>query len=168
MSYPEKRSLVSLLSGIIVLAAYVIYTNGQVRAGGLAADDLRQWALVMLVFIGLGIVLTIIVQILFHIFLSIFKAIHLSIKGDTCSNDDIEQAINSEMVTDEMDRLIELKSMRVGFIAAGIGFVSGLVSLVVGLSPALMLNIMFGSLYLGSMLEGLMQLYYYRKGVSHG
>jgi hypothetical protein len=35
-------------------------------------------------------------------------------------------------------------------------------------SPALMLNIMFGSLYLGSMLEGVMQLYYYRKGISHG
>ena len=44
-----------------------------------------------------------------------------------------------------MDNLIELKSMRIGFIVVGIGFVAALVSLILNYSPAVMINIMFVS-----------------------
>ena len=69
---------------------------------------------------------------------------------------------------DERDRLIGLKSMRFGFAIAGIGFVSGLLTLLFDYAPAVMLNIMFVSFSLGSILEGIVQIYYYRKGVNHG
>jgi hypothetical protein len=61
--------------------------------------------------------------------------------------------------------LVELKAMRVGFVFAGIGFVSALLSLVLNYSPMVMLNILFISFSGGSIIEGFTQLYYYRKGV---
>jgi len=67
-----------------------------------------------------------------------------------------------------MDKLIELKSMRVSFAIAGTGFLAGLVSLVIGWSPALMLNILFITFSLGSLVEGFAQLHYYRSGIRHG
>ncbi|NTW89170.1 MAG: hypothetical protein HGB26_08690 [Desulfobulbaceae bacterium] len=66
-----------------------------------------------------------------------------------------------------MGKLIELKSMQVGFLFAGIGFVAALLSLVLDYSPAVMLNIMFLSFSGGSLLEGFAQLYLFRKGVGH-
>jgi len=58
--------------------------------------------------------------------------------------------------------------MRVGFVVAGIGFIAGLVSLLLGYSAAVVLNILFFSFSGGSVLEGFTQLYYYRRGVANG
>jgi uncharacterized protein YejL (UPF0352 family) len=81
---------------------------------------------------------------------------------------EIEKTIESEMITDEMDKLIELKSVRIGFIVVGIGFVTALVSQVLNNSSAVMLNIMFASFFAGSLIGSLTQLYFYRKGVNNG
>lgn len=67
-----------------------------------------------------------------------------------------------------MDKLVELKSMRVGFIAAGIGFVLGLVAILFNHPASVMMNIIFISFSLGSLCEGFMQLYYYKKGIKNG
>ena len=72
------------------------------------------------------------------------------------------------MVEDEMDKLIGLKAMRISFAVVGIGFIAALVSLVLNYSPAVMLNIMFVSFGIGSMVEGITQLYFYRRGVRNG
>jgi hypothetical protein len=71
------------------------------------------------------------------------------------------------MVEDEMDKLIELKSNRVGFFMAGIGFVAALVALVLNYSPVVMLNILFIAFSIGSLAEGFTQLFYYRRGISN-
>jgi uncharacterized membrane protein YcjF (UPF0283 family) len=55
--------------------------------------------------------------------------------------------------------------MRIGFVVAGIGFVAALVSLILGYSSAVMINIMFVAFSSGSLFDGITQLYYYRKGV---
>jgi len=67
-----------------------------------------------------------------------------------------------------MDKLIGLKAMRIGFAIAGIGFIAALVSLVLNFSPAVMLNIIFFSFSIGLMMEGVTQLYFYRRGVRNG
>jgi len=72
------------------------------------------------------------------------------------------------MVEDEMDKMIDLKSTRIGFIFAGMGFIAALVSLILDYSPVVMLNIMFFSFSMGSLLEGFAQLYFYRRGIHHG
>jgi hypothetical protein len=161
MSYQEKRTIVSLITGSIVLAAYCIYAFGKYQSGVVASDDLKFWANTMLFFIGVGIVVTIITQIVYHILL----AIAVAVKEREHDEKKINATIEASLVEDEMDKLIELKSSKVGFIFAGIGFVSGLIALVLNSPQFIMLNIMFFSFSLGSIFEGLVSIYYYRKGV---
>lgn len=168
MSYQEKRTIVSTVTGIALLAAYCIYAYTKQQSGEVAAGDLRFWADSMLIFIGIGILASIIIQIIFHILLSISVAVQETVKNNNCEGKEIDKIINSEMVEDEMDRLISLKAMRISFIITGIGFMAGLVSLVLNYSASIMLNIIFISFMAGSLSEGISQLYYYRKGVNNG
>jgi uncharacterized membrane protein YcjF (UPF0283 family) len=168
MSYQEKRTIVSIITGVLILGAYCTYAYGKYQSGAIAADDLKFWAGAMLMFIGIGIAAAIVIQIIFHILLSVAFAIKEKVKNGNCDDKEIEKAIGVEMVTDEMDKLIELKSMRICFTVAGIGFVAALVSLILNYNPAVMINIMFVSFSAGSLLEGFTQLYFYRKGIKNG
>ena len=168
MSYQEKKTITSILTGVLVLAAYCIYAFGKHQPGTSNSSDLKFWAITMLIFIGIGIAATIVIQIVFHILLSISIAVKGKIQNQDLDDKEIEKQIDAEMVEDEMDKLIELKSNQIGFILAGIGFVAGLVTLAFNYSPAVMLNILFISFSAGSLLEGFVQLYYYRKGLAHG
>lgn len=161
MSYQEKKTLTSIASGALLLAAYCLYAFNPTHTPA----DLKHWAITMLVFIGIGIVLTIIIQIVFHILLSISIAIKEKIQNNECDDKEIEKNIKSEMVEDERDKLIELKSSRVGFTIAGFGFILALLSLVFNYSPAVMLNILFITFSFGSVCEGFTQLYFYNKGI---
>lgn len=168
MSYHEKKTIASMISGILVLAAYAVYAIGKYRAGAAAPDDLRFWATAMLIFVGIGVAATIVIQILFHIVLSVSLAVKESVETGKCDDKNVEKTIKAQMVEDEMDKLITLKSMRVSFAITGTGFVAGLVSLVLGGAPAVMLNILFVTFSLGSLVEGFAQLHYYRSGIRHG
>jgi len=164
MSYQEKRIIISIFIGISILASYFLYTTNKVQNGLVVEGDLKFYATSILVFIGIGVVAMIVSQIMFHILLSIGMAIKEQIENGKVDDQLIEKSIKAEMVTDERDRLIELKSLRVGSISASIGMMIGLVVLVLNDSPVLMLNILFVSFCLGSILEGCVQLYLYRKG----
>lgn len=165
MSYQEKRTGASILTGILMLAAYCIYAFGKYNSGTVAPDDLKFWASTMLIFIGIGVGVTIVFQIVFHIVFSISIAVQKKIQNEEFDDKEIERTIEAEIVEDERDKLVELKSMRLGFIIAGVGLVSGLVALVLNSSAVVMLNIFYLSFWIGSLVEGVGQLYYYRKGV---
>jgi hypothetical protein len=167
MSYQEKRTIVSIVSSIVVLGAYLIYALSRYNSGAVQPGDLKFWAVTMLIFIGIGIVASIIIQIVFHILLSVSIAVTKKIQDESVDDKEIEKSISREMVEDEMDKLIELKSSRIGFIFAGVGFVAGLVALVFSYSPVVMLNIIFLSIGLGSVFEGFTQIYYYHRGIQH-
>jgi hypothetical protein len=158
MSYQAKRTIVSIITGAAVLTAYCIYAFGPGRAGAAVSGDLKYWAITMLKFIGIGVAASIVIQIVFHILLSVSVAIKKKIQDENCDDKEIEKSIGAEMVEDEMDKLIELKSTRVGFVFAGIGFVAGLFSLVLNYSPVVMINIIFISFMAGSIFEGFSQL----------
>lgn len=168
MSYQEKKTIVSILTGILLLAAYCIYAFGKVQAGVAAPDDMKFWATAILIFIGIGVVASIVIQIVFHILLSIAVAVKEQVRSGKCDNKKIEETIELEMIEDERDKLIGLKSMRFGFAIAGIGFVAALVSLVLNYSSAVMLNILFVSFNIGTIIEGFVQLYFYRRGFNYG
>lgn len=165
MSYQEKRTIVSMLSGALFLAVYCIYALSQYHSGAVAPGDLKFWAATMLVFIGIGIAAVIVIQIVFHILLSISIAVEKKIRDQNFDEKDIEKSIQSEMVEDERDKLISMKSTQIGFICAGAGFVAALVSLALDYSPVVMLHILFVSFSAGSILEGAAQLYFYRRGI---
>lgn len=168
MSYQEKRTITSIVTGALVLTAYCLYAFGNFQPGASVSDDLKYWAGSMLVFIGIGIAASIVIQIVFHILLSISIAVQQKVRDQNADNQAIERSIGAEMVEDEMDKLIELKAMRVGFVVAGFGFVAALVSLVLNYSPSVMINILFISFSGGAMGEGLAQLYFYRNGIRNG
>jgi hypothetical protein len=163
MSYQEKKTIISVVTGTLLLAAYCIYAFGQ--AGMAQLNNLKFWANTMLIFIGIGVVAMIVIQIVFHILLSIAMAVKQKLNNENCDDKEIEKALQIDMVEDEMDKLIELKANRVGYTFVSVGFVSGLVSLAFGASAVVMLNIAFLSCLVGSLVEGLIQLRYYRKGI---
>jgi len=165
MSYQEKRTLFTILSGLFILISYGLYTYGRIQSGLNAFEDLKFWTNSMLMFIGLGIVITIIGQIVFHILIAISIAIKEKVKDQNTSEAHIEKTIQSEMVSDEMDKLIEMKSMQISFFFAGMGFVVGLILMAFDYSVVIMLNLLFVSFSLGSILEGIAQMFYYRKGL---
>jgi hypothetical protein len=168
MSYQEKKTIVSIVTGALILAAYCIYAFDRFQSGAVAPGDLKFWAVTILIFIGIGIVATIAIQIVFHILLSIAIAVKTKIQDEKSDDKEIDKSIAAEIIEDEMDKLIELKSMRVGFFFAGIGFVAALVSLALNYSAVVMLNILFISFSGGSLLEGVTQLVYYRRGINNG
>lgn len=160
--------MVSFVTGMLIFGAYCTYAYVNFQSGRTATEDMNFWAGTMLWFTGIGIVAAIVIQIIFHIVLSVSVAVQEKTQNRECKDEDIESIIQSEMITDEMDRLIELKSVRWGFMVVGVGFVIALVSQVVSHSSVVMLNILFGSFFVGSMIGSLSQLYYYKKGVTHG
>lgn len=172
MSYQETRTGASIFSGILVLAAYCLYAFNPARMAALPPGDLKPWAATMLIFIAIGIGAAVVIQVVFHIFYSVGLAVRSSVENAARGGEvdekgiekDIEKAIHREMVEDERDRQIELKSMRIGFIVAGVGFVSALLALVFNYSPVVALNIVYLSFLGGSLLEGAGQLFYYQRG----
>ncbi len=164
MSYQEKRTIASIVSGVLILAVYCIYAFNPSRIATLPPGDLTPWASIMLIFLAIGVGITVVIQIVFHILLSISIAVQAKIENQQSDDKEIDRKIEVEMVEDERDKQIELKSMRIGFVIAGIGFFIALVSVVLGYTPPVMLNIMFLSFSAGSLFEGVGQLYYYRKG----
>jgi len=168
MSYQEKRTIVSIITAALILAGYFFYALGKVQAGVVIPGDLKFWAGTILLFIGIGIVVSIIIQIVFHILLSIAIAVEKTIQNENCENADIERTIGVEIIEDEMGKLIEMKSMRVGYFFTGIGFIIAMISLLANYSPVVMLNILYVSFSMGFIVEGFTQLYYFKKGLNHG
>jgi len=167
MSYQEKRTLVTIVVGFLVLVSYLIFVFTRFQSGIIDVNNLKYWASTMLIFIGISIVSTIVTQVLYHIVFSIGFAMKEKIKYPDLTDKEIEMSIKSHMVTDEMDKLVELKSMRVGFIAAGLGFVLALILTINDYSAVVMMNTIFISFNVGSLFEGLMQLYYYKRGIKY-
>ncbi len=161
MSYQEKRTLISTCAGVLMLAAYCVYAFGKYIRGAVDLFDLKFFAVTMLIFIGIGIAAMIVIQIVFHILLSVSMAI----KEPTRDGKELEKAVEAAVVEDEMDKLIELKSGRIGFVVVGAGFAAGLFTLVFNCPPAVMLNIIFLSFMAGSLAGGLVSIHYYRAGI---
>lgn len=167
MSYQEKKAVVSVVSGALLLGAYCIYAFG--KEGMANLENLRFWSTTMLIFIGIGVVAMIVIQIVFHILLSITLAVKKKIGDESIDDKEIEKSIEREMgrdmVEDEMDQLIELKANKIGYSFVSLGFVAGLIALALGALPSVMLNILFLSCMAGAIVEGLIQLRYYRRGI---
>ncbi|MCL2671454.1 MAG: hypothetical protein FWF10_05405 [Clostridiales bacterium] len=161
MSFNSKKSIASMVAGALMLIAYAIYALG---AHAPAADDLKPWALALLVFIGIGVVAVIVIQILFHI----ATAIGIAVREQERDRKKIDRRFASLTVEDERDKLIGLKSSHISSIVAGIGFVAALVGLAFGASAVFALHILLGACAVGSAAEGIASVYFYEKGVRNG
>ncbi|PKN88472.1 MAG: hypothetical protein CVU46_00890 [Chloroflexi bacterium HGW-Chloroflexi-8] len=167
MSYQEKRTIVMMITSALVLGAYCIYAFGQVQAGAVIPGDLKFWARTVLVFIGIGIAATIVLQIIFHILMSIGITVGKKIRNEDLADEEINKSIQAEMIEDEMDKLIELKSNQISIMVSGFGFVAALIAVLLGNSAVMLINMVFISFSLGMIIEGFAKLYYYRRGIRH-
>lgn len=161
MSYKSKRTIASMVAGVLLLAAYAMYA---VRKSSLEPVTLKAWAVTMLVFIGSGIVALILMQIVFHIVYSI----GIAVKSQECDEKNVERVLSCSMAEDEMDKLISLKSAHACSVCIGVGFVAALVGLALDASAVMALHMLFGAFSVGSLLEGGICVYLYEKGVQHG
>jgi len=164
MTYQTKKTITSLVASLIILVSYCLSIYNHYKAGNIIENDLQYWAKQMVTYIVVGVIVTIVLHIVFHIYLSI----NLAIKEQSKDDKEINRKLELEMIEDEMDKLIELKSMRVGYIVVSVGFVSSLVYLAFGGNIVFVLNIMYLSFFVGSLSEGLSNLYFYFKGVRNG
>lgn len=169
MSYPQRRTLVNIITMALVYTVYCLTAFSRHAL----TDGLRPWAITMLIFIGVAALAAIIIQVIFHIFFSVRVSVREAVKRmdqqtEEEIGEEISEAIQGEMVEDERDKLLEWKSARAGSVTLSAGLMLGLVSIVLNFPPALMLNLVYGAFFLGTITEGIVNLILYRKDTTHG
>lgn len=167
MTYQEKKHTVMTGTRIVILATYFIYAIGRIQRGTAEFADLRFWATTMLIFIGIGLLGTIVILIGFHIWLAIAMAVRDTKNTGAVDDKKIESELEVDTTEDEMDRLIASKAARIGYGIAGAGFLVALVAILLRFDSAIVLNIIFLGFQLGALTEGITQIILYKKGVSN-
>ena len=163
VSYASKMKLISVAAGIALITAYIIYATG---AGAPPSEDVKAWAAVILVFIGIGIGLQIAVHILFHIALAIGIAVKEElVAGNKDNGKTAERIIEAEMAEDERSKIIDLKASRLGLWGMASGIVAALFALAIGAETVTALHILFGLTALASVAEGIAGVVYHERGV---
>lgn len=148
MSYQERRSLVNLISDIVITGAYTVYRFQHYPETDPYSPEIFQfWGAFFLLLIAVSIVAKIIIYIIF------------SIINTIATREEIPS------ITDERDKLIGLKAMRNTLYTFMIGFVLGMASLAFDQPPTVMFIILFGAGFLSSLMTDVSEFYYYRRGV---
>lgn len=148
MTYQEKKSIVSLLSTILIFGIYCLYKYSQYPEGGLEpAETLRYWGSFVLVLMVVSIVAHIVISIVFNI---VFR---------------MTTGEKEPTFADELDKLIDLKSARISFFVFILGFLAAMGSLVVDQPAQVMFMILIASGFLADLTGSVTKLYHYRKGV---
>jgi hypothetical protein len=164
MSYQEKRTITMIITGMLLLSSFVLFAILRIQTDPAILSDLKSWAKWMLIFIGGGIIAAILTQIIFHIAFAVSVAVVEERDHAGCEEGKVETILKREMVEDERDHTIELKSSYIGYAFAGFGFILGLILLAITGSAVYLLFALFGSFSLGSIVEGFVKLFLYRKG----
>lgn len=148
MTYQEKKSIVSLVSAILIFAAFWLYMYPQHPAGGLGSlQTFRYWGFFVLILTLVSIIAHIIISIIFNI---IFR---------------ITTGEKEPRFEDELDKIIALKSYRNSFAVFILGFLTAMGSLVIYETSQLMFIILILSGFLSDVTGSVSKLYHYRKGV---
>ncbi len=161
MSYKSKRTITAMSAGFLAIIGYIIYALGESAP---AQDDLKGWALSMLIFIGVMLAVSIIIQVVFHI----IYAIGIAVKEGGEDDEKIGKIIKTSMVEDERDKLIEMKSSHLGFMVVGFGAIVALFTVFFGIHMIIPMHIVLGSFALGSFVEGSVTIVYNEMGVHNG
>ncbi|MBK6965993.1 MAG: hypothetical protein IPH20_19245 [Bacteroidales bacterium] len=148
MDLKERRILVSLISSVLIMAIYWLYVYYKYIAGSPGVlNDLRFLGKAFMIMIPVAIGAQIIIQIVF--------AIAYKMAG----NEDIDP------IEDERDKLIELKAIKVSHYIFITGFMLAMGCLAFGLKPWVMFLVLISSGFLASVVNEILRLWYYRKGV---
>lgn len=147
MTFQEKRTLVTLVSSVIIPAAYFGYLFHMHQEGSIdLVNNLRTWGIAVLILIPIQIGITILNHILFYI-------VNMIVTGK-------KESYN----TDERDKLIELLATRNSYIGFMVGYLLAMVALVLGMPNYVMFIVLISSGMFSSIINGLTELFFYRRG----
>ncbi|MBU8919309.1 hypothetical protein BGM25_25050 [Bacillus sp. FJAT-29953] len=148
MTYQEKKSIVSLISAILIFGTYCLYMYPRHPEGGLESlETFRYWGSFVLILTLLSIVAHIIISILFNI---LFR---------------MTTGEKEPTFADELDKLIDLKANRNSFFVFILGFLLAMGSLVIFQPSQVMFMILIISGFISDVTGSVTKLYHYRKGV---
>lgn len=148
MSYQEKRTIVSIISTILSFIAYCIYILQKYDIGNLnSVDDFSFW--------GTAIILLIPVQIIFQVVVLIIFTVGYYI----VTREELPD------FTDELDRLIELKSLRTFSYVFMLGFFMSMGAIALDAKPSVMFIGILFTMIISGILSDVFKLYLYRRGV---
>jgi len=147
MSDQVKRTIASLAATILGSTIYLLKILSMQQSGRLKLTErLSDWGSVILILIGFLIVFQIIIHIVLHIVNRIV------------TNEDMPD------LTDELDKLIELKTMQFAYWTFLAGFGAGLVTMVAGEPIWVMFAITTCSLVFSGIVGDLAKLIMYKRG----
>ncbi|MFF2447843.1 hypothetical protein ACFVSW_12160 [Neobacillus sp. NPDC058068] len=148
MTYQEKKSIVSLISAILIFVSYCLYMYPQYPEGGLESiETFRYWGSFVLILTLVSIVAHIIISIIFNI---IFR---------------ITTREKEPRFADELDKLIELKAFRNSFFVFILGFLIAMGSLIIYQPLQVMFIILIISGFISDVTGSITKFYHYRRGV---
>jgi len=147
MPSQERQTIVSLLTTLLLAAIFFVYVLPRYPAGNpYSAAVFHFWGVAVVILIAVSIVANIAMSIVFSIVYSM--ATH-------------EKAAS---FTDERDKFIELRALRIALYVFTCGFFLAMGSLVIDLPPSVMFIVLMGSGFVAVMVGYISQLYLYRKG----
>ena len=148
MTYQEKKSIVSLISTILIFTVYCLYRYPQYPEEVLDSKvTFHYWGSFVLVLTLVSIAAHIVISIIYNI---IFRM----------TTGEKEPAF-----ADELDKRIGLLSFRNSFAVFVIGFLLAMGSLVIDQPLKVMFIVLIVSGFLSDVTGSISRLYYYRRGV---
>ena len=147
MTYHERQALASLASTVLMALVYFAYLLPHYPTGDpYSADIFRFWGSAFLFLIPVSIAVNIAIQIM----LSITYAMTTKEK--------------ETRVSDERDKLIELRALRNAIYVFALGFLLAMGSLAIGMSPSVMFIVIIVSGVVTQIVGAFSLLYFYRRG----
>jgi hypothetical protein len=144
----ERQELLTIFSLLLIPGIYALYVYYKFVADNPAIiNDFSFWGKRFFILVPIIVTALIIIHIVFAI-------IHKIV-----TNEDIPT------LTDEMDRLIDLKSIRISRWVTSSFFLLALGTQAIGMQPWVMLATLVASCFLGGVVEGIAKIYFYRKGI---
>lgn len=148
MGHQEKQSIVSIIGSVLVIGFYSLYVyRNYIQADMELLNDFQFWGKSFLYLIPIAIVIQIVIHIVF------------AIANRIITQEDIPN------FTDERDKLIELKSIRISHWIFILGFMLAMGSLAMGMKPYIMFLTLISSGFLSSLASEVAKIIYYRRGV---
>ena len=147
MGHHEKQSIVSIIGSVLVIGFYSLYVyRNYIQADMELLNDFQFWGKSFLYLIPVAIVVQIVIQILF------------AIANRNITQEDIPD------ITDERDKLIELKCIRISHWIFILGFMLSMGSLAMGMKPYVMFLTLISSGFLATLASEVAKIIYYRRG----
>lgn len=158
MNYKSKRNLTEAITTIGLSIAYTVFALGN-KAPNLI--DLAAWAKTILIFIGALVLVSVIVQIVFHFIFS------FSVAAEARKNNEeklTERLVIASIKDDERDKQINQHAVYITSYIIGIAFVLSLVFLAFGGKPVISLHILLAGLIFTLLAHSILSVIAYEKG----